>query len=303
MARRKSPPKVTESLEALGLSGLEAAAYAYLLAHSPATGYRVAQGIGKPVANTYKAIASLEEKGAVLMDPGSTRLCRAVPPEEFLARLEGQFQERRTRAARALAEVRAVEPEEQDPRVYLLRSRRQVMERARAILSRATRCALIDAFPDPLNELAGDIDQAAARGIDVVIKPYAECPQIRRAVMIPILQWEREIPALWPGHHLNLVADARESVLALLEPQGDGVVQAYTTTSTYLAVMQHSGVQFEMITTHVRDGIYKSLDGESLRAIVRGYLRFSLNQMPGYKTLLTGGQGDGKATGPRDSSP
>src|SRR3954447_24395728 len=120
MAKRKVASKLVSALEELGLSGSEAAVYAYLVQHSPATGYRVAQGIGKPVANTYKAIASLEEKGAVLVDPSSTRPCRAVPPEEFLARLEGQFQERRTRAARALSEVRAAEPEEEDARVYPL---------------------------------------------------------------------------------------------------------------------------------------------------------------------------------------
>lgn len=49
----------------LGFTGLEADVYTALLAESPTTGYRVAQALGKAVANTYKAIASLEAKRAV----------------------------------------------------------------------------------------------------------------------------------------------------------------------------------------------------------------------------------------------
>jgi sugar-specific transcriptional regulator TrmB len=295
MARQIPRQNLLEPLIELGLSGSEAAAYAYLVRHSPATAYKVAKGIGKPVANTYKTIASLEEKGAVVVDDGESRLCRAVPPEEFLARLDRRFRDQRSRAAASLVELqraaRKVDGElDADAGVYRLHSRAQVMERARAMLARASRCALGDMFPDPLTELAADLDRAAARGIDVVVKPYTESP-LKRAVAIPIIQFEREIPQLWPGHHVNLVTDAREALLALLDPQGDGVIQAIYTASPYLAAIQHSGLQFEMIATHVRDGIYREENAESLRAIVRSYIRFSLSQMPGYKALLTGGMG------------
>lgn len=304
MARRKSPAKLLETLEELGLTGSEAAVYAHLVRHSPATGYRVARAIGKPVANTYKTLESLEEKGAVVVDDSGSRLCRAVPPDEFLARLERQFQDRRQRAARALAEVgRDAQAIDEDERVYRLHSREQVIQRARAMLARATRCALVDIFPNPLETLAADLDKAAAAGIDVVIKPYTESALVKRAVMIPILQWERELPNLWPGHHLHIVVDATEALLALLEPQGDGVIHAISTANPYLAATQHSGLQFEFITTHVRDGIYKNADSESLRAIVRGYLRFSLSNMPGYKALVTGVGRGRSAPAPKDTTP
>src|SRR5262245_46662348 len=107
MAKKKIQSTLLLALQELGLSGSEAAVYAYLLQHSPATGYRVAQAIGKPVANTYKTISSLEEKGAVVIDEGEARACRAVPAEEFLARLDAQFRERRVRAARELTELKS----------------------------------------------------------------------------------------------------------------------------------------------------------------------------------------------------
>src|SRR5262245_33241006 len=73
-------------VSALGFTELEAATYAYLVQHSPATGYRIAHGIGKPIANTYKAIESLARKGAVVIEQTGNRLCRAVSPEEVLER-------------------------------------------------------------------------------------------------------------------------------------------------------------------------------------------------------------------------
>jgi sugar-specific transcriptional regulator TrmB len=51
------------TLMEFSFSGLEAEIYTFLLRDSPATGYRVAQALGKPVANTYKAIESLQNKG------------------------------------------------------------------------------------------------------------------------------------------------------------------------------------------------------------------------------------------------
>jgi sugar-specific transcriptional regulator TrmB len=76
-----------QSLVSLGFTPLEAEVYVCLVQDSPATGYRVAQAVGRPVAGIYKTIESLANKGAVVLDDGESRLCRAVPPAELLARL------------------------------------------------------------------------------------------------------------------------------------------------------------------------------------------------------------------------
>jgi hypothetical protein len=88
---------------------------------------------------------------------------------------------------------------------------------------------------------------------------------------------------------VNIVVDARESLLALLHPSGEGAFHAIYTANPYVAAVQHSGLQFEFITTHVRDGIFKKADSETLRNIVLIYIRFSLHKIPGYREMLTGG--------------
>src|SRR5438067_8708876 len=109
-----------EALAELGFTELEAQIYAFLLQESPATAYRIAQGTGRLPANTYNAVESLQAKGAILVDEGTNRHCRAVPPRELLALLQRRFDERRERATKALAELESSSPDE---RVYQLRSR------------------------------------------------------------------------------------------------------------------------------------------------------------------------------------
>jgi predicted transcriptional regulator len=106
-------------LQALGFSELEAHIYCFLLTESPATGYRISHAIGKPTANTYKAITALAQRGAIVMDDGESRLARASG----------------------------------DSRVYQLADTDQALQRARALLARASHVVLIDAFPGPLAAL------------------------------------------------------------------------------------------------------------------------------------------------------
>src|SRR5688572_23314760 len=89
------PDATIQAIQTLGFSELEASIYAFLLVESPTTGYRIAQALGKPVANTYNGIQSLQSKGAILVEDSDTRLCRAVPPDEMMGQMERAFQERR----------------------------------------------------------------------------------------------------------------------------------------------------------------------------------------------------------------
>jgi len=89
--------EIAETLTSLGFTELEATVYCYLVENSPATPYRVARDIGKPVANTYKTVQALYQKGLVLIDDTNSRLCQALPPAEVLSKLKSSFLERHER--------------------------------------------------------------------------------------------------------------------------------------------------------------------------------------------------------------
>ena len=240
------------ALSALGFSDIEARVYAQLLSDSPATGYKVSHAIGKPTANTYKAIASLEGKGAVLVDDGESRLCRAVPPAELMARLTRQFRGDCRRAARALS---AIESGGGDDRVYRIQTVAQVLERARAMLQRATTVVVMDVFPEPLAELWDAIEHAAARGVRVSAKVYGPSPS-PVPTDTPHLEWTlavdpEKILDAWPGQQLSIVADAEEHLLALLSTGLTAVHQAVWSGSTFLSCMHHNHVASEIMMTRL----------------------------------------------------
>lgn len=238
MTTTKSP---IGPLRDLGLSEIESRVYAYLVGKEPTTGYRISHAIGKPTANTYKAIASLERAGAVLVDEGDNRLVRAVPPRELLQQLERRFRRSRERAAEVLENLSRDESEEG---VYTLKAVDQVLERARSMLQRAEEIVLLDIFPGPFSELAEDLRAAADRGIRVVAKVYepVEIPG-----METVLEPEAErVFAMWPGQQLTVVRDAEEHLIGLLSGGLDAVLQAVWSNSLYLSCMHHNHVSAEI---------------------------------------------------------
>lgn len=239
---------LVNTLCGLGFTEIEALVYAFLVGDESATGYRISHAIGKPTANTYKAIASLARQGAVQVDEGGSRLVRAVPPDELLAGLERRSREKREAARAALAARGTGLPDE---RVYTLRARDQVLERARAMLGKAREIVLGDLFPAPLDELATDLSAAAARGVRVVVKVYSR-RDVPGVVEVGEPDAARALEG-WPGQQLSLVADAEEHLLALFDESLARVHQAVWSRSTFLSCLHHNHVAMELLHTAWKD--------------------------------------------------
>ena len=235
---------IPDLLRPFGFSEIEALAYGFLLREGPATGYRISHGIGKPTANTYKALRSLAERGALIVEDTRTRLCRAMPPEELLASLERQFQSQKEAAVEQLSQLGRPEGDE---RVYQLETVAQTLERARLMLARAREIVLLDIFPMPLAALKDDLEAAARRGVRVAIQCY-------EAIDIPgVWAVRSELPPAlrkaWPGQQLSLVVDAQEHLLALFSKDGKHIHQAIWSENLWLSCMQHNHVACELMLT------------------------------------------------------
>jgi sugar-specific transcriptional regulator TrmB len=280
-----TPLDPIEPLVALGFTNLEAEIYTFLANESPATGYRIAQALGKPTANTYKAIESLEQKGAIMVDDGATRVCRAIPADELLARLGRDFERRRARAKRTLARLR---PDTADDRVYQMRTVEQVFERCRSMLAECRRIALIDIFPEPFAVLRPDIERAAARGVDVALQAYLPVSVAGVDVVVP--PSAGDVLDRWPGQQLNVVIDAEQHLLALLESGGRRVLQAVWSQSAYLSCLHHSGLGCELALAALRREVGATdgadIDGNALRRVLARQRKVVSWDNPGYQTLM-----------------
>lgn len=235
-------------LTGLGFTGLESEVYAFLVRESPATGYRIAQAIHKPVANTYKAIETLRVKGAIEVEEAESRQCRAVPTDELLDRLGRDFEAKRANAKELLGKLN--QPVHED-RVYQLNAQPQIIQRAREMLGRATQIALLAGPIGLVHELDESLMAAAARGVEVFVKSNGD-PELPRVETLVVTRPDDLVNF---GGHLRLVIDG-ESVLV-------GVLGASEQTALYsknpiLAAPYHEGLAAEMnllaVAERIEDG-------------------------------------------------
>jgi sugar-specific transcriptional regulator TrmB len=240
--------QAAKALTFLGFSEIEALVYCFLLEESPATGYRVSHGIGKPTANTYKAIAALALRGAIVIDDSESRLCRAVPPDELLQRLDRDFDTRKRAAEAELSKIRQAEG---DDRVYYLNSVEQVVERARSMLKAAKRAALLELFPRTVAFLSADLEAAAKRGVKVAVKVY-EPVKLAGVIVVATREVERVL-SVWPGQQISIAVDGEQFMTALLSQDATAIHQALWSNSTFLSCFYYNALNVEHVLTEVEN--------------------------------------------------
>ncbi len=284
--------KAAAALVGLGFTQLEAHIYAFLLAEPHSSGYRIAQAINKPVANTYKALHSLQGKGAVVMQEGSKRTVAAVPLSELLAAVSRRFQERKELAKRLLSKPSRLNS---DSGLYEIRSTDQVFERCTRMLRQSTDVALVTAFPFALERLGRELEKTAERGVTVAATTY----QDERIPGVFCIQESksREVVSRWPGEWLNVVVDGSEYLLSLLG-RDNTILYAVWSRNPYLAWVYHSAVSAAFASTALIKKIADRCSAEELSKAVQDLQRLRAPDAPGYARLI-----DFISAGPTERSP
>lgn len=248
----------------IGFSEIEATVYTFLLKKAPVTGYRVSHGIGKPTANTYKAISSLQEKGAIIFEQGDKKRIRPVPPEELIAGLERKFE---LRTETVLRHLRDIGTTTEDENVYRLSTPEQVLERACTMLARCREIALIDIFPRLVPLLRDDVEAAARRGVAVYVITYEDSGL--HDVHDVCSARDSYALAGWPGQQLNLSIDAEEHLLSMFNDDLSVVHQAVWSASNYLSCLQHNAIAMEyLVMTSVRQTGLSDLGREAAAVLL-----------------------------------
>ena len=237
----------TRPLQALGFTEIEALVYGYLVENSPATGYRISHAIGKQPPNTYKAIATLEEKGAIIVEVGDKKLCRAIPPLELLNNLEQRFRQHRQEASSALEALSRQSP---DSGIYHLKTVDQVIQRSKAMLKRAQGIVLCELFPGPFALLRDSLRESAARGVRVACKVYND-EQLPGVNTYQLAEREQALD-IWPGQQISVIVDSEEYLIGLISRDMTSVHEAVWSNSTFLSCIHHNNVSAEILFTAIK---------------------------------------------------
>jgi hypothetical protein len=172
-----------------------------------------------------------------------------------------------------------------DNRIYPLRSGEQVLEKCRGMLESAQEIVVIDAFPGALELLKPDIEKTASRGVRVAVNAYRPV-MIRGARLFERPDGERVI-GRWPGEWINMVKDGEEYLLALLDANLRGVIQAVWSGSPYLSWVYYSALMAELALGELKRRMREGSSLEELKNHMAACERFFPLEASGYLRLLS----------------
>lgn len=273
--RSASTPAAIAALADLGLTTLEGEVYQFLLAEPGSTGYRIAQALGKPVGNIYKAVESLESKGAVASsDDAGNRTSIAIPLEEWIRARRRVFDRACEAAIAALQQPALDAGAATDDALYRLNDRDQVLERARGMMAQARQFVIAIIAP-PLVGACADALHQASRRIPVALKCFdaVDIPGVRIVLDPRRLHALTEAPGAW----LMLSADGRESLFALFDSDGATLHTAHWSRNPLLAWSHYSGLSSDLLLASVRGRL---AEGASLATIEQDLMQLQAFETP-----------------------
>lgn len=264
----------------MGFTELEAAVYSYLVENSPATAYRAARDIGKPVANTYKAMQALFQKGAVMIDETQNRLCQAVPPAEVMEKLKITYLDQHRKTTDALARLK---PSRDAEKIFSLADAGQVFDRCRRAIGQAENIILVDAYPGVIKTIKPWLEEAGSRGVTVVLQAYK--PVGIRGVEVVEFQNAAEMLGRWRGDWLIVVVDGAEYLFAFIGEDGRTVHNAIWCESAFMALPQHSNLALSFRASILEALIKKGASRKKIEKEMKRAAKWEMMGHRGYEKL------------------
>ncbi|MGE5381009.1 MAG: TrmB family transcriptional regulator [Methylocystaceae bacterium] len=229
----------------MGLTQHEAQLYVALAEQGAQTGYELANVTGIPRANVYSALASMVDKGAVHKVGAEPARYIATPPDEFTASAIRSLNEN----AQTIVDNLKPRPLEPDL-VVSLEGEEVIFNKVIHLTESARNTIYIHAAARDLNTLKTTLQQAAKRGIKVVIISLGRCPVKAHLV------YENMRSATWlagEGRPLRLIIDSN---LMLTGEIGRGSFSrgVYSSNASLVTMAKHAFVQ-EIILAEIMTGM------------------------------------------------
>lgn len=161
--------EITELLVDLGLSDYEARAYASLMRCQPATAYELAKQAGIPSSKIYEAVKRLQAKGLaqpVSADTDRGQRYMALNPDDFIYLKREETARKTARLAPLLSQLSNGADADF---VWQLSGADPVFDKARQLICQSTDYLLVSLWPEELEALATDLEEAEKRGVRIAL--------------------------------------------------------------------------------------------------------------------------------------
>ena len=242
--------EIITQLSNLGFTQLESEVYLHLLINGDSTGYAVAKGIGKAVANVYKGVEGLSNKGAIEITVSDSKICHAVPWKQVLTQPQSRFSHNISDLEQQLKQL----PEQQDDEsIYQLKNIEQVLNTGKLIIEHATSIIVGEFEPEAAEYFAPMLRDAATRGVEVRVKFYKDIT-IDKA-HITLRSKGEQVYAKTKNVSFKICADGKESLTAVTSTDLSSVVQAFKSKSALICMQMYCGLIYELILTELKQAI------------------------------------------------
>ncbi len=266
----KDSNELATLLRKMGLSELEANVYIWLLENHRSTGYKIAIQIGKPVANTYKALKSLEKKGAVVCDNSSNKIYfDTIPVEEFLNKIEKEFLKQREKI---IDEVNKLDVQQDPTGIYELQSQELVYEKAKNMINAAENTLLIDCFPAPMKNIKEYFTKKRTNEVSIYVKNYSG-DDIDHVNQIKATNAGLPYDVI-DGQWMVVLKDTSESLIALFNKDGTELDHCLWIQDPFISFVLFNGSAHEFNFTEVYDKVYNNEENkiENIKKVNNRYL-------------------------------
>ncbi|MCD4709164.1 MAG: hypothetical protein K8S62_15685 [Candidatus Sabulitectum sp.] len=269
-----------KALTVFGLNNLEANVYLALLKEPGITGYRVGKNLGKAVSNVYQALESLVKKGlAILHCEGKDRRYSAVPVKEIISRFKSDLEAKSTNLER---ELKNLEAPQVDTSIYRIDNQAQLFSKIEALVSQSRSTILLTADPFLVKRVQPSIEQAAARGIKVLVLTFEDM-ELAGCESLKLTPGKN---GAWPGHWIVMDIDGIQHLIAFFK-KPDTLTHAIWCNDQYVSYWIHFGMlaDFTLMTffeeTHEKDEF-----SEIRKRLFTLYSRYN-HSHPDVKSLYT----------------
>jgi sugar-specific transcriptional regulator TrmB len=240
--------QVTEQLQTLGFTQLESEIYLHLLKNGICTGYSIGKGINKPVANVYKALDSLGQKGGVVSASSKNKKFGAVDWRTLLENHKKRFDNTLEQLSEQLESI--VQPDI-DEQIYQVNNCDQVIETAIKMINEAQSMVLADIEPEALPLLSSALVEAAERGVEVRVRLYQD--ETLPGVTTVLRRHGSPIHEKADDVAFSASCDGSQFIIAMLSKDKRRVIQAFQSQSVLMSMTMHTQILYGQVLTDLKD--------------------------------------------------
>ena len=164
---------IKQKVQDLGFTSYEAMAYVSLLENNPVTRYELGNNSGVPRSAIYTVIQKLEKLGAVNANSSKPEKYVPLPPDQLLEYLERQFHDKIEKAREHLKDFESkIIPDH----LWNIVGYNNLIIKIRELIQKAEKSLYISSWKREFKLFKSDIEDAIARGVEVIIYSFTDLP-------------------------------------------------------------------------------------------------------------------------------